>query len=473
MYYIRVGEEDQSGESESGAPSPRIHSTMPQTIFRVGERVVTRDGFYAKIVHMEGMPAQHSDTFDQILVLDVASVGQREGMHASLVIPSRSRTVPTVGKYTGRILAANQRLHTCQRALQRLRHKKKNLGFSLLYDCLVVRKTNRAAIRKMLDRSARRTIFQAFHGYARAVGSIVAQRMKVGRAIERWKAHRQLAGAFDCYAGAVDTLVAQREKVAKVKEASMVEAKQSIQALEEDVGRKEAEIASLQAAWDKTKQKAGEYACHLNQGKAAPQFGTLSEMTIQFQSLKENVRRKEAEIASLQAAWDKAMQEAAVHASRLKDEVECVQENLIGMVCELKTLDEQASLDEKLLSKSQKIVEDLMSEKKSLLQSLSGKEESLKELKQNIAEAEAKRRIKACKRIVQRLLSHQLLMAWNMFVDTVRKMHHNRETMRKVLSLMQIRLLACAFDCYARAVNNVLAQRVKVAKTMAVWRPRA
>ena len=188
---------------------------MPQTIFRVGERVVTRDGFYAKIVHMEGMPAQHSDTFDQILVLDVASVGQREGMHASLVIPSRSRTVPTVGKYTGRILAANQRLHTCQRALQRLRHKKKNLGFSLLYDCLVVRKTNRAAIRKMLDRSARRTIFQAFHGYARAVGSIVAQRMKVGRAIESWKAHRQLAGAFDCYAGAVDTLVAQREKVAK------------------------------------------------------------------------------------------------------------------------------------------------------------------------------------------------------------------------------------------------------------------
>ena len=71
------------------------------------------------------------------------------------------------------------------------------------------------------------------------------------------------------------------------------------------------------------------------------------------------------------------------------------------------------------------------------------------------------------------MLSHQLLMAWNMFVDTVRKMHHNRETMRKVLSLMQIRLLACAFDCYARAVNNVLAQRVKVAKTMAVWRPRA
>jgi hypothetical protein len=323
--------------------------------------------------------------------------------------------------------------------------------------------------KRVVQRMLRHQLLMAWNMFVDTVRGTQHNRETVRKVLLRMQ-HRQLAGAFDCYAGAVDTLVAQREKVAKVKEASMVEAKQSIQALEEDVGRKEAEIASLQAAWDKTKQKAGEYAGHLNQGKAAPQFGTLSEMTIQFQSLKENVRRKEAEIASLQAAWDKAMQEAAVHASRLKDEVECVQENLIGMVCELKTLDEQASLDEKLLSKSQKIVEDLMSEKKSLLQSLSGKEESLKELKQNIAEAEAKRRIKACKRIVQRLLSHQLLMAWNMFVDTVRKMHHNRETMRKVLSLMQIRLLACAFDCYARAVNNVLAQRVKVAKTMAVWR---
>ena len=64
---------------------------MPQTIFRVGQRVVTRDGFYAKIVSLD-MPAQHSDTFHQILVLDVASIGLREGVCASLVTPSRGRT---------------------------------------------------------------------------------------------------------------------------------------------------------------------------------------------------------------------------------------------------------------------------------------------------------------------------------------------------------------------------------------------
>jgi len=34
-------------------------------------------------------------------------------------------------------------------------HAKKAMGFSLLYDRLVARKTNRAAIRKMLDRIAR------------------------------------------------------------------------------------------------------------------------------------------------------------------------------------------------------------------------------------------------------------------------------------------------------------------------------
>ena len=51
-------------------------------------------------------------------------------------------------------------------------------------------------------------------------------------------------------------------KVEASKEASkatLAEATQSIQALQEHVGRKEAEIASLQAAVDKTKQEAGEY----------------------------------------------------------------------------------------------------------------------------------------------------------------------------------------------------------------------
>jgi hypothetical protein len=75
-------------------------------------------------------------------------------------------------------------------------------------------------------------------------------------------------------------------------------------------------------------------------------------------------------------------------------------------------------------------------------------EEAARE-RQSMAEAEAERRIEMCKRVVQRMLRHQLLMAWNLFVDTVRETQHNRETVRKVLSRMQHRQLAGAFDCYA------------------------
>jgi hypothetical protein len=89
---------------------------------------------------------------------------------------------------------------------------------------------------------------------------------------------------------------------------------------------------------------------------------------------------------------------------------------------------------------------------------------------QSRAEAEAERRIEMCKRVVQRMLRHQLLMAWNMFVDTVRKTQHNRETVRKVLSRIMHRTLAGAFDCYDGAVQTVLAQREKVARTIARWK---
>jgi hypothetical protein len=47
---------------------------VPASASMAGASRVARDGFYAKIVSLEGMPAQHSDTFDQILELDVASV---------------------------------------------------------------------------------------------------------------------------------------------------------------------------------------------------------------------------------------------------------------------------------------------------------------------------------------------------------------------------------------------------------------
>ena len=57
-------------------------------LFRVGGRVVTKDGFFAKIMRISGPP----DAL--VLVLDVAGVGLREGVIASQVTPSDRRSVP-------------------------------------------------------------------------------------------------------------------------------------------------------------------------------------------------------------------------------------------------------------------------------------------------------------------------------------------------------------------------------------------
>jgi chromosome segregation ATPase len=122
--------------------------------------------------------------------------------------------------------------------------------------------------------------------------------------------------------------------------ATLAEARQSIQTLEEDVGRKEAELASLQAALDKTrhkaeqhvvrkeaeiaslqealdktKQEASEYATHL-EGEVDASKASLAEVKQNMQALEEDVGRKEAEITSLQAALEKTRHKAEQHVVR-------------------------------------------------------------------------------------------------------------------------------------------------------------
>ena len=62
----------------------------PPLAFRVGGRVVTDDGFFAKIVGM-GYGAKESEV---LLELDVAGIGFREGVPASCVKPSDRRSRP-------------------------------------------------------------------------------------------------------------------------------------------------------------------------------------------------------------------------------------------------------------------------------------------------------------------------------------------------------------------------------------------
>jgi len=85
----------------------------------------------------------------------------------------------------------------------------------------------------------------------------------------------------------------------------------------------------------------------------------------------------------------------------------------------------------------------------------------------------AEYRMEMCKRVMQHMLRHQLLMAWKMFVDCVFETRHTRQTVSKVLSRMQHRQLAGALDLYARAVDMLVVQREKVARMLRRWQAPA
>ena len=89
---------------------------------------------------------------------------------------------------------------------------------------------------------------------------------------------------------------------------------------------------------------------------------------------------------------------------------------------------------------------------------------------QDKAEAEAERRIEMCKRVVKKMLRHQLSMAWNEFVDCVLTTKEKREIVRRVLARIQHRQLAKAFDCYHTATKIVAEHREQVVKSLERWR---
>ena len=84
-----------------------------------------------------------------------------------------------------------------------------------------------------------------------------------------------------------------------------------------------------------------------------------------------------------------------------------------------------------------------------------GQVEMLVELWQTLARMMAK----VCKWVVHQMWRHQLLMAWNLFVDTVRETQNSRRTVGNAQRRMQHRQLEDAFDFYAKAVEVLVAQR--------------
>jgi len=258
--------------------------------------------------------------------------------------------------------------------------------------------------------------------------------------------------------------VLTQERMRMEEELSQV--KQSIKDSDRNMARQEEELVMLRGTVCRKVDDEKRYLQQVQQLRDVISGKEDAYQVIEEQNraLVHEVRAKDEKIVSLQSGKKKLLM--SIDVRTLVHEHEVIVERFQAQALELQT--ENSHLEfagDQMKVEVNKIHDELRLQVMSLPQS----EDAARE-KQSLAELEAERRIQMCKRVVQRMLRHQLLVAWNMFVDTVIEMQHNRKTMRKVLSRTTHRTLAGAFDCYAGAVQTVLAQRELVARKMARWK---
>ena len=71
------------------------------------------------------------------------------------------------------------------------------------------------------------------------------------------------------------------------------------------------------------------------------------------------------------------------------------------------------------------------------------------------------------------MLRHQLLMAWHLFVDTVRETKHSRETVRMLLSRTSHRLLGEGFErWYEQATKEIRAMAIQASEGLCTRIPK-
>ena len=77
---------------------------------------------------------------------------------------------------------------------------------------------------------------------------------------------------------------------------------------------------------------------------------------------------------------------------------------------------------------------------------------------------------KICRRMIARMLKHQLSQAWSHFVACLDDIWHNRAVVKRVLAKMTHQKLAHAFQGFAEAVDRLHSGREQSMKILARWR---
>jgi ubiquinone biosynthesis protein Coq4 len=350
------------------------------------------------------------------------------------VVPAGGVPTMLLGSGTG----AERHIEMCKRVVQGMLRHQLLMAWNMFVDTVRETQHNRETVRKVLSRMTHRRLAQAFDCYAGAVHTVLAQREKVARTVARWR-NPGLKRVWEAWAEYLEIMRSEQAQEA------LELAKQQLEAS----AKEKQTFLFLQNSYDEKQSMAEtEAERRIEMCKRVVQRMLRHQLLMAWNMFVDTVRETQHNRETVRKVLSRMTHR------RLAQAFDCY-----------------AGAVHTVLAQRKACVKDLLQVRTQEALELAKQQLEASALqKQSMVETEAKRRIEMCKRVVQHMLKHQLLMAWNMFVDTVRETQHNRETVSKVLSRMQHRQLAGAFDCYAGAVEMLVAQRKALARMMAVWR---
>jgi hypothetical protein len=339
------------------------------------------------------------------------------------VVPAGGVPTMLLGSGTG----AERHIEMCKRVVQGMLRHQLLMAWNMFVDTVRETQHNRETVRKVLSRMTHRRLAQAFDCYAGAVHTVLAQREKVARTVARWR-NPGLKRVWEAWAEYLEIMRSEQAQEA------LELAKQQLEAS----AKEKQTFLFLQNSYDEKQSMAEtEAERRLEMCKRVVQRMLRHQLLMAWNMFVDTVRETQHNRETVRKVLSRMTHR------RLAQAFDCY-----------------AGAVHTVLAQRKACVKDLLQVRTQEALELAKQQLEASALqKQSMMETEAKRRIEMCKRVVQHMLKHQLLMAWNMFVDTVRETQHNRETVSKVLSRMQHRQLAQAFDCYVRAVEALVVQR--------------
>ena len=393
---------------------------------------------------------------------------------------AKSIMTETVAQHQVKVIAAKDRyMSICKRMVLKMVRQNLAKCWQSFVRSVTVSKKNRAVLLRMAQRLEHRQLAAAFRCYAACVGAAHSQRVKQANALAQWKSP-SLKSAWEAWGEYVGLVLEERAEDGR----SMVRRQ-----MEQAYASFEAEKAAWKEQAASDLDKARSDAVRLLQQTAVAVAEAQQARQSRIQVCKQAVRRMlkqhlamawshfvdSLELVGKTRATLRRVQARLTHA-RLAAAFACYAHHVAAITEERERVlhavatwrkpgVKKAWVRLRSYAKACRAEEADAASKLQLQQLLDAAQRT-----QDLAEAEALRRVEICARVVRRMLQQQLAKSWCAFVGSVAACKRNRVTLKHVLRRMQHQQLTRAFNCYSRRITEEAAQKSRVHNALTRWR---